>query len=240
MSRSGHIAIGLFAAKPNGVSIGHFALPLPSAAMASAIRADVEDELFAACLTYSDAIRSLEAGNSSWAMVKLYYSAFYSMRSRLLLDNVVNFHSGRYLICDTQNGSVMSGGTSSHNWSWNSINSIRRLSSWIYSADSTKAYDMLRSFRELASYKGGFVDPLFPQYLYQVSTNGIAKSYRAYRDDAGYVFTFLNDHLSLAYPTRVLLSVLQDAKTAGIGFSSERADHIRRVWPLRDLAPLAA
>ena len=227
------------AARPRGVPIAAFPLAITNVTgLAGAIDSDIEDAAYAAALSYADALRGLAAGNTSWAVIKLYYSAFYCIRAALLLDHIIPFHHGEFYLCDAHSGAVKKGGKSSHQWQWSSVRDFKRLSEWYYSTDSTLAYEKLRDLRENANYRFGFIDPNWPNFLLQASNVGLAKSFRTYRDDDTFFYTYLDDHMALAYPTRLLVTVGLRLSQSGLHISEERESHLGRVWPLRDKSPL--
>lgn len=204
------------------------------------LRSDVEDESYAAVLSYSEAIKGLDAGNTSWALVKLYYSAFYCIRAALLADGIVPFHCNDFYLCDTRDGTVKKGGKSSHQWHWKSIRDFRRLTGWFYSDESDEAYLKLRNAREDANYRLGFGDPSWPSCLAEVLNAGIVRSFRTYRDDSSFFYTYLDDHLAFAYPTRLIISIENNLVRCGFNLSQERQVHLKRVWPLKERPPLVA
>ena len=225
-------------ARPKGAPISKFVLPISTVSgFAEAVQADIQDAAYAAALSYADAIRGLIAGNPSWALIKLYYSAFYNIRLLLLLDGIIPFHCGEYYLCDSRDGAVKRGGKSSHQWQWNSLRDFRR-SGWYYSVDSSDAYDRLKAIREDANYRFGFIDPNWHRCLAQVSVAGIPKSFRTYRDDGDFTYTYLDDHVSFAYPTKILYAASSIFLAAGHGVSEERQSHLKKTWPLKDKPPL--
>ena len=223
--------------RPKNVPISKYVFP-NLGVLTTVIRSDIEDACYAAALSYSDALRSLDYGNSSWAIVKLYYSAFYSLRATLLMDGIIPFHCGSFYLCDIRDGTIKNGGRSSHQWKWNSIRDFKRLSNWLYSEDSATAYEKLRNLREDANYRFGFADPSWPDCLKEVSIAGLARSFRTYRDDSAFLYTYLDDHVALAYPTKLIMSLSEHQAFLNSRISSERKAHLKKVWPLKDKVPL--
>ncbi len=239
MSSAAKLAAALMTGRPKGTPYADYTLGIARAqGITTAIAADVQDAVYAAALSYSEALRGLGARNTTWALVKLYYSAFYSLRASLLLDDIIPFFCGEFYLCDARTGAVQKGGRSSHNWHWKSVRSYQRLSGWYYSDDSNNAYDQLRDMREEVSYRAGFSDPSWPNYLYQASMYGVAKSFRTYRDDNGFFYTYLADHLAMAYPTKLLLEVCSRYAAGEQRLEEEQSEHLHKVWPLKDRPPL--
>ncbi len=238
MAVSANLASALFAAKPAATPAPSYVLPLPSAAMTDAIAVDLEDALYAATLSYVEGVRGLKSNNVSWAAVKLYYSVFYCMRTAMLLSEVINFHAKRFYLCDARNGRVSTGASSSHDWSWTAIRSFARLGGHIFSSESEAAYKKLRHIRERSSYNEPFTDPSFPGHYARVGATGVAKAFRAYRDDSGRILTYLDDHLAFAYPTQSIFEVVGACRSGGVRISADREAQVRRTWPLDDSPPL--
>ena len=225
-------------ARPKGVRVSAFPLEISSQLNSSSyLASDSCDAAYAAGLTFASALRDLMANNTSWARVELYYSCFYSMRALLLMDEIISFHCGEYLLCDFKDGSVKKGGSSSHNWSWSSIRDFKRLNGWYYSQDSTDAYDLMREIREDANYRFGFMDPNWPSCFSEVANSTLNKFYRNYRDDDAFFYTYLDSHFALAYPTKLVKSVEEKLNVKNYLISDERKLHIKKIWPFKDKAP---
>ncbi|MBX3575805.1 MAG: hypothetical protein KF723_01255 [Rhizobiaceae bacterium] len=239
MPTAAALAASLMSARPTGALNSQLPLGIKGhPAIANAIRSDAEDAAYAAALSFSEAVRGLRASNTSWATVKLYYAAYYSLKAAMLMDDVVSFFSGSYYLVDIQSDKISKGGRSSHIIEWRSLHQIRRLSSWYYSSDSEEAYDKLRSFRETANYKSGFMDPKHHQYLDFLLSANIDRTFREYRDDSLFVYTYLDSHLILSYPTKLLFSVSQELTNRGWNISAERSKHLQQIWPFKDKTPI--
>ena len=198
---------------------------------------DLADFAYAAALSYAEGISGLLKGRFSWSMVKLYYSCFYSMMFNLIDDDVVPFYNKSQLICDSRTGNLKNGGRSSHQWHWNSIRNIKRLSKWVYSLESEDTYSKIRALREEANYKSAFSDPERPKWL-TFAIDNIERSFRVYRDDKEKLYTYLDDHFPLAYPTQLIFDLEGQIKARNIRFDANKLSHIRRMWPIRDRPPL--
>src|SRR5690606_37510254 len=101
----------------------------------------------------------------------------------------------------------LKGGTSSHHWNWISIRKVVQLSeSWFASSDSQEAYERLRKHRENVNYTHAFTDPAFHRCLVSGESD-LTKRFRLYRDDGTFLYTYLDDHLAIAYPTKLIFSL---------------------------------
>ncbi len=237
MSNSGRLARQSFLSKPNGTPRTNYSLPTNILSQITQhLNQDAEDAAYASLVTYAEALRGLEKGNTSWSIVKLYYSAFYSIRTLLLMSGVVPFHCDSYLMLDTQQNTFLKGGTSSHNWNWSTFRTIKRLNTWHFSDDSKHTYEALRTIREDANYRFSFVDPQFPNCI-RSEIDDISKKFRGYRDDSTFFYTYLDGHYPLAYPTSLLFS-LENYSAARPKLQDERLSHIKSIWPLKDRHPL--
>lgn len=228
------------AARPAGVPYATYPLGLLAIpGIQAAINSDAHDAVYAAALSYAEALRGLEDKRSTWAVVKLYYSTFYSFRAFLLMDQIVPFFCKEFFLCDVTNGAVKKAGKSSHIWNWNSINGYKHLAGWYYSQESTAAYDKLRDLRDETNYKVGFADPAWRAPLTQVYAAGVQKAFRSYRDDTAFLYTYLDDHFAVAYPTKMTLEACDRYVKSGLTVTDEQAKHLQKVWPLKDKHPLA-
>ncbi|MDN2607100.1 hypothetical protein OB917_29060, partial [Klebsiella variicola] len=61
----------------------------------NAIRTDSTDVFYKASVSFLESLYSLRRGHSSWAIIKLYYSIFYSLRAFLLLEGYSIFKNGK-------------------------------------------------------------------------------------------------------------------------------------------------
>lgn len=191
------------------------------------------DSAYAAAVSFVEAISGIKSGSTSWAVIKLYYSSFYSVRALLLMNGVVPFNGGEEMLLDIPENKFLKGGKSSHHWNWASINKTALKSAWFSSQDSQDAYQKLRDHRENVNYTHGFVDPELHSSLVS-SEADMSKRFRAYRDDDSFLYTYLQEHLALAYPTRMLLEVDKQAKSKNLTMSAARSAHLLSMWKFKD------
>lgn len=191
------------------------------------------DAAYAGAVSYAEALTGLRTGSTSWAVVKLYYSSFYSMRALLFMSGIVSFNCGGEMIYEIPTGRFLKGGRSSHHWNWASIRKTAANNKWFSSQDSEDTYNQLRDHRENVNYTHGFVDPELHSSMAALGAD-IAKSFRTYRDDVEFFYTYLPEHLALAYPTRILLEVERELERANAHLSADRVAHLSSIWKIKD------
>lgn len=201
---------------------------LPDAVLSSA---------YAAAVSYAEAMAGLTRGAASWGIIRLYYSCFYSIRAMLLASGIVPFNGGKEMLLDTSQGKFLKGGASSHHWNWPSINATPLKGEWYFSNDSQLAYKTLREHRENVNYTHGFTDPNLHTCLMPQVTN-LGRRFREYRDDSEFFYTYLPDHLAIAYPTRLIFQLDAILKSKALPLSEERSSHVKSVWKITDRCPL--
>lgn len=239
MSDAARLAKVSFSSKPEGVSYNFFT---PTQADLSAVEAVINtaicDAAYAAIISYTEAIVGLQAGSTSWSIIRLYYSSFYSLRSTFLMNRVVPFNCKNEMILNVTDAKFLKGGSSSHHWNWRVLRSIPQLSQhWYLSKDSEDSYSQLRLHRENVNYTHSFTDPDFHRCLVSGEAD-LHKRFRFYRDDDKFFYTYLPDHLAISYPTKLLFEIDARFKASGMSLSEERIAHIKKIWSIKDRCPL--
>ena len=239
MSDSSRLATLAFGKKPVGMQLTFFQLTnVQIAEIDSVLNDDIIDSAYDSAISYAEAVAGLRKKQIAWSIVRLYYSAFYSLRTIMLLNKVVPFNFKSEYLIDLKANMFLHGGKSSHRWNWNAFAKLGSLKGhWPYSGDSQNAYDQLREYREDVSYRYSFPDPKLHQCLI-TSESDIARRIRIYRDDSKFFYTYLIDHLVVSYPTKLIYFVDQEVSNMRLAISSERAKHLRSVWPIPDRCPL--
>ena len=238
MSDAARLARLGFGLKPTGVSYADFSLPNPSIALIQSKIADaVVDTAYASLISYAEALSGLRQSAGSWGVVKLYYSAFYSMKSLLLADGVLPFNGGKEMMLDVASGRFLNGGSSSHHWNWRSIRLTDVRNHWFSSQDSEDAYSRLRTFRESVNYTQKFTDPYLPDCLVSDFLD-VTRRFRAYRDDTEFLYSYLSEHLAVAYPTKLIFELETCLKARSLSLNRERVRHAQSMWKIKDRCPL--
>lgn len=240
MSDAARLASLAFSRKPQGTPYANF---IPCAGEIVEIQATVEDAVtestYAAVVSYAEAISGLQHGSISWSIVRLYYSCFYSLRALLLLNEVVPFNCGSEMLLDISSGKFLKGGRSSHHWNWTSIRKVAQLDeSWFVSSDSEDAYEKLRKHRENVNYTHAFTDPAFHRCLVAGEPD-LTKRFRSYRDDESFLYTYLDDHLAIAYPTKLIFFLDARLRDVSMSLPSENISHAMKIWSMKDRCPIS-
>lgn len=240
MSDSARLARQLFSSKPAGLSYSEFTPRVDDLVeIRNTLNDAVSESAYAAVVSYAEALSSLKNGSISWSIIRLYYSCFYSIRALLFLNKVVPFNSGGEMLLDISNAVFLKGGKSSHHWNWNSIRKISHLiDGWFFSTDSQESYEKLREHRENVNYTHGFTDPNFHHCL-ACEQADLGKRFRSYRDDDDFVYTYLADHLAIAYPTKLIFTLDASMKSLSISLEPEKINHIMRIWNIKDRCPIS-
>lgn len=240
MSDAARLARQLYLSKSSGLSYLKFKPKLAElSSIGDTVNDAVSESAYAAVVSYAEALSNLNNGSISWSIIRLYYSCFYSIRALLILNQVVPFNGGSEMLLDIPNANFYKGGNSSHHWNWVSIRRVSRLSSrWFVSDDSQESYEKLREYRESVNYTHAFTDPNLHQCLVTAEAD-LGKRFRLYRDDEEFFYTYLADHLAIAYPTKLIFTLDVSMRSLSINLEPERVAHIKKIWSLRDRCPMS-
>lgn len=156
----------------------------------------------------------------------------------LILNRVIPFNCSGEMLLDIQSSKFLKGGKSSHHWNWVTLRKIPCMNkSWFLSSDSQEAYESLRKHRENVNYTHGFTDPDFHRCLISGESD-LGKRFRSYRDDDKFIYTYLADHLAIAYPTMLIHDLDKSMRKASVTLPTENIDHLKRIWSIKDKCPL--
>lgn len=238
MTDAARLAAKSYSQKPAGTQYGNFSLgTVAVAGIRDCIDQSVVDTAYSAAISYAEALSSITKGSISWSIIKLYYSCFYSLKTAMLCNEIVPFNCGGEMILDLRKDQFRKGGKSSHHWNWKSLQSIDSISSkWYMSEDSQSAYQKLRTYRENVNYTHGFTDPELHPCLASEETD-LNKRVRIYRDDTSFLYTYLESHLTVAYPTRIIFTIDAELATANIKLLPHQVERLKWVWPMKDRCP---
>ena len=238
MSDASRLARLAFSQRPHGTPYAKFQLSQTTLDSIEGRRSDaIEDASYSAVVSYVEAFGGIVMGSISWGIIRLYYSSFYSIKALLLLNGIVPFNGGDEMLLEIPSGAFLKGGRSSHHWNWAAFKRTIAKTQWFTSQDVQEAYATLRGYRENVNYTHGFTDPHLHSSLIS-SEMDLAKRFRVYRDDDAFSYTYLHDHLALAFPTKLIFEVEAQMKIAGLQLASERIDHLKLLWKLKDRCPL--
>jgi hypothetical protein len=234
MSITGRLAKLAFSKKPAGIERSIYQLNSSTLEqIADNIASDAAEAAFSAAASYAEALQGIKRRSASWSVVKLYYSSFYSVKSFMILDSIIPFHEKNYYMLDLKANRFLKGGSSSHHLNWAKIQKIKRLTHWCYSQASQAAYEKLRNNREDSNYRLAFPDPSIPECIGRDDVL-ITRRIRDYRNDSDFFYTYLNEHLTLAYPTKLIFNLSQELQSRKIEFNEEKKKHLRSLWILDD------
>ncbi len=205
-----------------------------------ALNGDSNDFFQSGVVSFIDALRSIEKGFFSWATVKLYYSVFYALRSRLALAGDCIFYVAQSpKVVSARAGSVASNlkgtthkavlGRFKHNYPGD----------YFLSQDiaGRSPLDWFIDRREETNYTfSRFCEPNAPSHFEFAKNTNTRKMLSAYCADDLYVFD--EQHAMVAFPFKLLrdlrvrlasnnLSPLQVAETEFLRASlRDRAGHL--------------
>lgn len=238
MSDAARLAQQSFATKPENTPYAKFTISRQSLESISAVIGDaVVDTAYGAVVSYAEALAGVRAGSSSWTIVRLYYSSFYSIKALLFLNNIIPFNHHGEMMLDISTGNFLKGGRSSHHWNWTAFKSTNMQKEWFFSQDSQDAYTALRKDRENVSYTHAFTDPVLHESLI-CDQPDLTKRFRTYRDDNDFLYTYLSNHRAVAYPTKLILHLDAQLKKRELVLHQERVSHIQTIWKFKDRCPL--
>jgi hypothetical protein len=167
---------------------------------------DAANYLRHAAVALSEGIAGIELALSTWATVQLYYSAFYSARTLLAVDDTCLFYCGRsprVIIARAGERPTKAHGSTHiatlQAYSRTNPNSIF-LSQQIEQMDPLT---WLISKREAANYRNPApFEPALCQDFISIRKMGVRKALVEYLSDTTFLYTFDKDHALLAFPLR--------------------------------------
>ena len=192
------------------------------------LKNDALNYLYSALITYSEAIKGIQHELYSWATVKLYYSAFYSLRSILSTDVVCVFYIGTkgYSIYTRHGECPAKANGTTHKLVMSLFEKKYPSSPFVnQQIDMVDAFQWLMDQRELANYKNGrFLEPDVP-IIFERCNVGLQNLISAYINDNTYSYCFDNDHAMLALPLEIIKKACESVKS-NITFRFNRSDII--------------
>jgi len=192
------------------------------------LKNDALNYLYSALITYAEAIKGIQNGLYSWATVKLYYSAFYSLRSILSTDSVCVFYLGTkgYTINARQGECPTKAAGTTHKLVMSLFEKKYPSSPFVnQQIDMVDAFQWLMDQRELANYKNGrFSEPDVP-VIFEKCNIGLQNLISAYLADNIYGYCFDNDHAMLALPLEIIKKACESIKN-NVVFRFNQSDAI--------------
>lgn len=182
------------------------------------LRIDATNYLYSACVSIGEALQGIERSLFTWATVKLYYSAFYLLRSLLALSGRALAYNGtkpRTLSCRAGEVSISLGAVrGTHQtvieYFTRSFPGSPLLSQEIV---NEAPFKWLMLQREEANYsEARFGDPRCPTLFETIVRSGVRRTTAVYVSDKTYLYAFDPDHAILALPIEALKQVVAHPK----------------------------
>lgn len=211
---------------------------------------DSQRLIYSSLLSIADAFRGLELNYTTWSLVKLYYSCFYSIRAILALANVCLYYEGKKgfwiesIAGKFKVRSPSKAKGSTHKFAFSVYEHLFPRSPLLsQSIDSRTPFEWFMSAREDANYNiSRFTEPGDSPYFSILKKNSPRRLCVEYlRDDT---FAFDPDHAALAYP----LFILKHISSLGVrgasciqneeenaAYESYFADRFGRLQPMLDI-----
>ncbi|EFT9362512.1 hypothetical protein ACMX0H_000098 [Salmonella enterica subsp. diarizonae] len=187
----------------------------------NAIRTDSVDVFYKASVSFLESLFSLRRGHSSWAIIKLYYSIFYSLRAFLLLKGYAIFKNGKgeiYFLECIENATPVR--ISTKKIKGDHKTTIKAFAELCKShklntntVDSISVFEWAVQCRELVNYRSSsFIEPDYgyeavPENLRDI--NRLEGLLASYINDPYYTYCFIEEH-SLLATASVLINELID------------------------------
>ncbi|HEY1173330.1 MAG TPA: hypothetical protein VGH19_18315 [Verrucomicrobiae bacterium] len=195
--------------------------PVEAVTLERALLEDAVDLYYSAWVSFMDALRGIQSECGTWATVKLYYSAFYTLRSALALGKICAFHVGHSsfsvkAIAGQTPSSCTDRGT--HKSVLNTFNREYPGHALVsQQIDLQNALDWLVDKREAANYQQArFSEPEFSPEFDFVNRQGLRKTLGTYLSDTSLLYVFDPDHAIVAYPLRALQMIGDQMLAAAI------------------------
>lgn len=192
---------------------------------------DSQKLIYSSILSIADAVRGLEANYVTWPTVKLYYSAFYSVKALLALSSVCLYHIGtKPFWIDCLPGQFAASVPAEARGSSHKIAFAvfkRQFPSsplLAQTIDGISSFDWLMARREEANYKvPRFVEPSSNNLFRFLEKQDVRKLCVLYSNDD--LFAFDPDHAMLSFP----IYLLKQINKLGVRGNSCLVDHTESV-----------
>ncbi|WP_331308712.1 hypothetical protein [Methylobacterium oryzae] len=199
--------------------------------LASALNADAEDMHYSAVISLLDAINGINSAYFSWAIVKLYYCCFYSIRSLMASNGIgivyvpINATAAAPFSVNTQiSMSPRQEKGVTHKITWTLFERIFPNNPLLGDIGLERAYAWMTKLRESVNYKNPrFPDPVVPSHFNELDRRGVQVALNAYIADTAFAYAFDADHAALAFPIECLKRSM--ASLVGVGVVFDQADH---------------
>jgi uncharacterized protein (UPF0332 family) len=175
------------------------------------IKNDRDGFFLNALISYTLAIKSIISKNYSWAIVKLYYTIFYAIKTKLALSNRTTFYhnSKLYSINNTHGSTFKKLKGTSHEAIFKYFSEEYPRDLFVASPiDSQNPFEWFKEKREYVNYKVNPMEDPLPYCIYDKINDSFIHWINEYLTDEDYIYTFDNEHAYLAYPTKMINNII--------------------------------
>lgn len=186
----------------------------------AALSNDAGRYYYSTLVTYLSGVSSIKTRHYSWAVVKFYYSIFYSLRSWLAIngDCLFYFEKTPFLLTAQSGESPVRKNGPSHDILVKLF--VERFSSNYFSTgeiDLMPAFDWLKSKREEVNYRTErFLDPAIPSFFQCLKKQSLRRLLEEYVSNTSYQWEFDPDHAVVALPFKLLLELKSKLADKGV------------------------
>lgn len=209
----------------------------------SAIIDDCDSLFYKAIVSFLEAIYGVVNGHSSWAIVKLYYSTFYSIRCKLLIEEYAPVKDGKgniyFLKCKNNEKPAKVPGKERGDHkvtlkAFSHFMSEHKLLTNTVDGEGFTVFNWMMDYRELVNYRvNSFIEPEFGYNIIPVfsNPNDLESKLLRYICDENFTYCFLSSDCILATPLVLLVNNYREMKMFpdGFSFSPERKNVIKNV-----------
>lgn len=204
----------------------------------SAIVADACDVFYKSSLSFLEALFSLRRGHSSWAIVKLYYSIFYSLRTYLLLGGFAPIKNGKgeiyFIKCEDGSSPIristksVKGDHKTTIKAFNEFYPSHKLNT--NTIESINIFEWAMQCRELVNYRNSsFIEPDYGYEAIPGAMNDIGHInflIKQYLNDEFYTYCFDREHSLLSTASVLIFEVIQTFRERDVLFLTQERQSV--------------
>ncbi|MCO7260520.1 hypothetical protein [Dickeya zeae] len=206
--------------------------------LSNAITSDACDVFFKSALSFLEALFSLKRGHSSWAIVKLYYSIFYSLRTYLLLGGYAPIKNGKgeiyFIKCEDGSSPIR---ISTGSIKGDHKTTIRAFTKFYPShklntntIDSINIFEWAMQCRELVNYRNSsFIEP---EYGYDAIPKTLSNAahinhlIKQYLNDEYYTYCFVREHSLLSTASVLIFEAIHKFRSVHVPFLTQERQSV--------------
>jgi hypothetical protein len=249
MHQAQHVLDTLLRPMYPGVSVSAWSLPAGHlSSLTGALELDSSSYFYSGAVSIGDAAQAIDRQLFTWATVKLYYAAFYLLRSILAHRGVCLFYDGTkpYSLRCLAGQSPTKRDGPTHKVVLRLFESeVNQSVLLTQPIGAENPLNWLMARREAANYSTArFEEPAPPSHFRTIAQLGVRRALSAYVKDDSYLYTFDPDHAMFAFPVEILKQAWGHLKSHGRAGPTE--DDLRylaglfldRKGPLADMTAL--